>query len=141
MKTKEIDTLKSSKKTTETNDKTFKTTKASILLGARSVREGKKVSLESLMKKIDETSKQRLETLESKFGITWKPTAFEHTLSPQNEVKYKLDNAFIVVGEKEGKTIFFDRFQYMLFINGHRQKAFSVLSMTKNKFEKMVAAL
>lgn len=113
-----------------------KPVKATISLGKRIVRKGQEIPLEDLFETLSSKTKNNLETLSDKFGIEWKPTAFIKTVS--KKVKSAPVNSFIVEGEtKKGKSVFFDRYQLSLFVDGRRESAAKVLGMTKREFSKI----
>ena len=121
---------------TSTEAKSFKTKRATISLGARVVRMGDKISLTKLLTTVNAPTINNLDNLKKKFGIEWKPTAFDNTLPPN--VKSGPAHAFIVEGRTEnGKKVFYDRFQFILFVDGKREKIQNALRMSKNKFAKL----
>jgi hypothetical protein len=118
--------------------KKFKSTKTTITLGTRVIREGEKIPLEKLLKSVNAPTREKLDGLSKKFGIEWKPTAFDNTLP--KDAKSGPNHSFIVEGKtKQGnKKVFYDRFQFGLFVDGKKAPTSNPDKMSKNQFSKLI---
>ena len=115
----------------------LKATKTKVLLGTRVVREGIRIPIEKFLTTVGSPTKKNLETLTSKFGIKW-DYALDQTLS--KNAKPGPARSFVVAGKTlNGKKVYFDRFQFILFVENNREKIHNVISMNKRQFEKFAA--
>lgn len=122
----------------EKANKTLTATKATIQLGARVFREGHRLTMPKFLETIGAPTHKNLDALAHKFGISWN-YALDGTLP--KEAKSGPARSFVVAGKTEsGVKVFYDRFQFILFIGNKREKVQRVVSMNKRQFEKLALA-
>jgi hypothetical protein len=127
-------TKKATKTAVSTGSKSFKATKATVHIGARVIREGTRLSIAKFMETIGLPTQKNLESLAKKFGITWN-YALDNTLP--KDAKSGPNRSFVVAGKTaNGKAVFYDRFQFILFAGNNREKIHNVINMNKKQFER-----
>ncbi|MEO6305618.1 MAG: hypothetical protein ABIP51_20820 [Bacteroidia bacterium] len=123
---------------TVVKSKELKATKVTVQLGTRVLREGNRLPIAKFMQTIGVPTQKNLETLAKKFQIGW-DFALDGTLP--KEAKSGPNRSFVVAGKtSSGIKVFYDRFQFILFVGEKREKIHNVMNMNKKQFDKFAEA-
>lgn len=114
--------------------------RATIAISERTVRTGTLVKKDTFIKTMTAPTQNLLKQLEDK-GIKWQK-AFDNTLPAK--AKSGPGHSFMFEGTWNGKKVWYDRFQFILFVKdgfpNKRAKAQEVAKMTKVQINKLFFA-